>query len=169
MRSSRTRNTLIAALFALAAAIANAAPPDDGCALLTPAQANAVLGVAVGPGVHTIPNSTKSCTWAPASAAGGKSVSVRLKTADAFNQARKLIEQARALAKAEKDEDAMQLSMTPVTDIGADAYYSTDGAHTTLNVRKGTAAFEITVLGDFPNDELKAIEKTLALQVLPKL
>jgi hypothetical protein len=148
---------------------ASAVPPDDACSLLTPAQVSAVLGVSVGAGSHQTPKYLKTCTWTQPNAPmiGSKNVALSLKTVDAFKSTKTQIEQARALAKAEKSE--AQPDVTPISGIGEDAYYSTDGAHMSLSVKKGDVAFNVAVRGDFPSDQVKAMEKALALQILSKL
>lgn len=61
------------------------------------------------------------------------------------------------------------ITKTPVSGVGDDAYYiTTPGLGTGLNVKKGNSAFQIRVNG-FPVDQTKAMEKTLALDVLAKL
>jgi hypothetical protein len=65
---------------------------------------------------------------------------------------------------------AQGIIKTPVSGIGDDAYYTTaSGLGTNLSVRKGDVAFNIALHGDFPIDQIKAKEKTLALQILSKL
>jgi hypothetical protein len=88
---------------------------------------------------------------------------------DGFENAKKLLGQAKALAIEEKDEDAQRVARTPISGIGDDAYYSTDGVTTTLSVKKGDVAFDVGVYGDFPGDRVKAMAKTLALEILSKL
>ncbi len=164
----------IAAIFIVSAATApsaNAAPPDDACALLTQAQVSAALGVSVDPGTHLTPTSMKTCMWNEANAPmmGRKSVGVSLKTVDGYNSSKKLMEQTAAQMKAEKDADAGQLEVTPISGIGDDAYYASMGVHPNLSVKKGNVAINVEVFGDFPPDQVKAMEKTLALRILSKL
>lgn len=62
------------------------------------------------------------------------------------------------------------ITKTPVSGIGDDAYYVTaKGLGTTLNVKKGAVAFAVAVKGKFAVDEVKAMEKMLALEVIAKL
>jgi len=62
------------------------------------------------------------------------------------------------------------ITKTPVSGIGDDAYYVTaSGLGTALNVKKSAEAFSVSVKGKFTIDEVKAMEKTLALEVLAKL
>jgi hypothetical protein len=58
---------------------------------------------------------------------------------------------------------------TPLSGIGDDAYYvTTRGLGTGLDVKKGNCVFQIRVYG-FPEDQIKAMEKTLAQDALAKL
>ena len=56
----------------------------------------------------------------------------------------------------------------PAEGVGDDAYYVEDPAFTSVNVRKGTAAFEVHVRG-VPAAQLKPILKALAQQAASKL
>ena len=89
---------------AATALVANAAPPDDACALLTETQVGAVLGVSVGACSHATPTSLKLCSWAEANAPmmGRKSVRLALKTPAEFEGMKKLMAQARAMASRKK-------------------------------------------------------------------
>ena len=61
------------------------------------------------------------------------------------------------------------ITKTPVSGIGDDAVYgTTKGVATVLTVKKGDQVFVVRVIG-FSEDETKAKEKTLALDVLSKL
>jgi hypothetical protein len=150
---------------------ASAAPPDDACSLLTPAQVGAVLGVPVVPGTHLNSTDSKSCMWSQANAPamGRKSVAISLNTAEVYKNSKAVMERTQAAMKEEKDEDAGQLTITPVTGIGDEAYYGSMGTHPKLNVKKGNLSFSIEIFGDFPPDKSKAMEKTLAVQILSKI
>jgi hypothetical protein len=136
----------------LIAALLNIVVPSNGpassapvapCALLTQAQVNAALGVTAGPGQ----GSAKLCRWGEPGAAGArKAVVVTLQDAQAF-----------AFAKA------------PSSGIGDDAVYVTiTGVTSTLTVKKGDVYFEVHVYG-LADAETKAVEKTIALDVITKL
>lgn len=132
-----------------------AAPAVDPCSLLTPSQVGDVLGVSVGPGQKVAGN---LCHWsAPGQATGrnGKKVLLTLQDERAFTYAKMPVGHG--------------ITKTPVTGIGDDAVYgTTPGVGTTLAVKKGSVAFVVHVTG-FTDDEIKAKEKTLALEVLSKL
>lgn len=134
---------------------AYAAPPVDPCSLLTPSQVGDVLGVSVGPGQKV---AAKLCQWAAPGQTTGpklKKVLVTLQDERAFTYAKMPVGHG--------------ITKTPVTGIGDDAVYgTTPGVGTTLAVKKGTVAFVVHVTG-FTEDETKSKEKTLALEILPKL
>jgi len=137
---------------------AYAAPPKDACALLTSAQVSAVLGVTVGAGTPLTPTSTNLCHWGTANPTGKgpkKGLMLTLQNPLAF-----------AYAKMPAGHGIVKV---PVSGIGDDAVYGTSpGYPTVLTVKKGDVVFVVHVNG-FPDDEIKAKEKQLALDVLAKL
>ncbi len=146
----------------LIAALLNIVVPSNGpassapvapCALLTQAQVNAALGVTAGPGQ----GSAKLCRWGEPGAAGArKAVVVTLQDAQAF-----------AFAKA--PSSSTHTVKTPASGIGDDAVYVTiTGVTSTLTVKKGDVYFEVHVYG-LADAETKAVEKTIALDVITKL
>jgi hypothetical protein len=56
----------------------------------------------------------------------------------------------------------------PVGGVGDEAVFGTSKIATTLSVKKGGLVFVIAV-GGFPEEQTKAMEKALALDVLAKL
>ena len=159
------RKTILAA-FAFAAFMAGApscpaAPPDDPCALLTQDQVSAALGGTVGAPRRTS-TVLKACTWAQAG--GGSAVQVILRSADDHD---KMMKQTSAMAK----EDTA-ITVTSVSGLGDDAFYTTmsPGPHAILSVKKGNVAINVSVVSSqIPVEKQKAIEKTLAQQILAKL
>jgi hypothetical protein len=136
------------------AGLVYAAPPSDACSLLTADEASSVLGAMVGAGQHIV---QKICQWSAPRQAGGpaKRAMITLQNPDAFARAKMPIGQG--------------IIKSDVSGVGEDAVYVTaPGAPTTLSVKKGDAAFMVQVFG-FPDDQIKAKEKTLALDVLAKL
>lgn len=126
-----------------------AAPPKDACSLLTPAQVGAALGMQVGAGKALM---AKVCIWRGAS---GKRVTLDLIDLRGFAAAKTPIGNG--------------IIKTATRGIGDDAVYvSSRGMPITLTVKKGDSAFTLIVYG-FPDDQTKAKEKTLALDVLAKL
>jgi hypothetical protein len=148
------------ALFAAAVQSANAAPPSDACSLLTEAQVSDILGIAVVAGQHLPPNNSSICAWGQ-QGPGGKRVVVSIYTqmgsrtpTDRFNTAKTTVE---------------SITKTPVSGVGDDAVsVTTPGVGTGLIFRKGPSAFDVRIYG-FPLDEIKAREKTLALDLIAKL
>ena len=81
--------TVIAAIFIAGAAmtpLANAAPTDDACSVVTPAQIGAAVNVPVGAGTFETPTFKKMCTWNTTSSAtpGVKYVTLMLEGLDAY-------------------------------------------------------------------------------------
>jgi hypothetical protein len=146
---------MIAAFFALATVSVHTtygAPPTDACALVTPAQVSAVLGVKIGPGERVVPTSPKLCGYGGAGAA--RRVVVAIINVSMFTHEKTPLDGI-------KEEIA--------TGIGDEAHYmTTPGFGTGLSVKKGDFAFKVRVYG-FPLEQIKDKEKTLALKVLAKL
>jgi hypothetical protein len=166
---------LIVAVFMFGAATepsASAAPNDDACLLVTQSQLSADMGVSMAAGTHVTPEYVKTCTWAPT---GGptkdlKYVTVSFEDAGAYQSGKMLMQQMQTMMKMKKDEEAGQLANASAGGIGDDAYYtSMGGGYTGLIVKKGNVAFKIAIYGNLPMEKKKALEKTLALQVISKL
>jgi hypothetical protein len=99
---------------------------------------------------------------------GVKSVTLSLQPGSSFASAKMFMEQAQTMAKNEKG--AAQFSNTSVNGIGNDAFYTSMGTdYTALLVKKGDIVFKVAMYGDLPSEKKKAVEKTLALQVVSKL
>jgi hypothetical protein len=167
--TSKFRLVLIAfAAFILAAPHTTfAAPPADPCSLLTPAQVTAALGVPVAVGKDS---DSRECHWLPP---GANALLARkqarlhivgsvgsLTPVDQFNIMKRPVPFNNRIVK------------TPVSGLGDDAVYIAGpgnmGTGTSLTVKKGSFVFQIRVYG-FTLEQTKAIEKTLALNVLAKL
>jgi hypothetical protein len=131
------------------------AAPKDPCSLLTPEQVSAVLGSKVEAGKALGP---KMCQWLVANqpnSLAGKKAAVTLQDLRGFNYAKMPLNDSR-------------ITKTPVSGIGDEAVQGTTvGKVTTLSVRKGDTAFTVHVTG-FPIDQAETMEKSLALQILPK-
>jgi hypothetical protein len=157
-------------LFAAIAAPPASAAPDDACSLLTQAQVTSVVGVAVGAGEHVMPTYLKTCTWTATGAAQGiKYVTLSLQAANSFGAAKNMMEQMQAMQTA-KGKNANQLTNSSASGIGDDAFYTSMGSkYTGLLVKKGDVAFKVAIYGEMPTEKTKALEKSLALQVLSKL
>jgi hypothetical protein len=141
-------------IFALATARrAQAAPPTNACSLLTTVQINAALGASTGASRSL---TSKLCQWGSPDIAG-KKLGVMLTLQD-----------TRAFAYA-KMPVGNGITKVPVSGIGDDAVYGkSPGYATVLSVKKGDMVFTVHVSG-FPDEQIKAKEKALALDVVAKL
>lgn len=151
---------VIAAVLTLAstaAPSANAAPQDDACALLTPAQVSAVAGVPMKDGQYVTPTKKETCTWL-ATKAAEKSTKIVTLFLEGLN-----------IFQAGKTPHVNSVIVTPVSGLGDEAYYVTISTNVVLNVKKGNIEFRVSVYADLPVEAKQAIEKTLAQQVLSKL
>jgi hypothetical protein len=151
-----------AAMFIMGGVVApsaKAAPTDDACSLLTQAQVSAASPVSVGAGTYTTPTFKKTCTWSTSGddAKTVQSVTLLLQTTDAFEFGKKL-------------GGAKNASITAVSGVGDDAYYLVVANAVSLIVKKGNAAFKVTVnAGGMSVEKKEVIEKTLAMLVLSKV
>lgn len=139
--------------------VASAAPPTDACSLLTTAQVSAVLGVTAETAKPLAPTITKVCHWGASGTAGKgssrKGVMLTLQDPKAFAYAKMPVGNG--------------ITKVDVSGVGDDAVYgTTPGFPTVLTVKKGDVVFVVHVNG-FTDDEIKAKEKTLALDVLARL
>jgi hypothetical protein len=126
---------------------------------------SAVLGVSVAAGQRVMPKSPAICGWEVPSETSPdrKRVVLSIYTQigsltpiDRFNNAKKPI----AVKGVTKE---------PVSGVGDDAVsVTTSGFGTDLIFKKGASAFDVRVYG-FPLDQVKAREKTLALDIIAKL
>ena len=140
-----------AAALAVTAGAAAAQAPKPPCTLLTPAQVAAALGVKdVAAGA---PIGKTGCSW---QAQGGARGMVTLSFWDP------------AGFPAMKTP-LPNVTKVPAPGIGDDALYSTIGEFTTLSVKKGGAVFLVKAYGVPDQAKQKAIEKTLAGDVIAKL
>lgn len=143
--------------------VVQSAAPTDACALLTPAQVSAVLGVTVGAGQRVTPTNGLICGWAQPSDTShtGKRVVLSI-----YGQ---LGTRSPADRFATAKTPVPGVEKTPVAGVGDDAFYSTtSGLGTGLVFKKGESAFDLHVYG-FPVEEIKAKEKMLAADVLGKV
>jgi hypothetical protein len=164
MRSHGVVAAVIAAVFIIRPATSlRAAEGSNACSLLTQARVSAVLGVPVGAGAPIGPGTASPCGWAQPgdTSHSGKRVVLdlfgpmgRLTPVDRFNNAKTPVK---------------GITKTPAAGIGDDAYYiTTSGFGTGLSVKKGSSVFQIRVYG-FAVEQIQAMEKTLAQDVLAKL
>lgn len=138
---------------AAATPLANAAPPDDACSLLTSAQVGAALGVPVGAGTYVTPTFKKTCTWNAATSGGGI-VTLNLQSLDQYEAAKKSASYGNSVAA------------TSIGGLGDEAYYFGTDALVSLIAKKGSVAIKVAVYAHIPVEKRQAAEKTLASQVL---
>jgi hypothetical protein len=143
---------------------AYAAPTDNACSLLTPAQVSAVLGISAGAGQplglnipgRPAPTVSKVCGWnvAGSTTPSEKRVVLTIITVRSFTVGKTPFK---------------GITKEPVGGVGDDAYFvTTPGFGTGLDVLKGNSALQIRVYG-FSLDQIKAMEKTLAQDALARL
>jgi hypothetical protein len=133
------------------------AAPLDPCTLLTSAQASAALGATVPAGKPLAPT---VCEWREEGKVGTAALrlDITVITPERFAQTK----------------SATVGTVTNVSGVGNDAYYSTipSGAtiSTGLSVKKGDTAVVIRVMGGHKAvEEYQAKEKAVAQTILPKL
>jgi hypothetical protein len=127
----------------------------DSCAVLTPAEISATLGIPIDPGRHALASSNIMCSWYQTGATG--------------EDARKLVLNFTSLPSFQKEKDATTVTITPAPGIGDDAFYVTTDLGTSLYIRKGNTAITFSVHEKLPSSKLMAEEKTLGLDAAPRL
>jgi hypothetical protein len=159
MSSKITIAAAIAAILILATAVApslNAQSSSDACSLLTQAQVKAALTVPVNAGTST--PDKKVCTWnvSTPTAKGLKFVTLYLEDMSVYQSGK---------------QGRPPMVVTPVSNVGDDAYYSTMGAFVLLHVKKGGVAFRVSLYAgtDVPMEKKQDMEKALALQIASEL
>lgn len=134
----------------------SAAPPTDACSLLTPAQVSAVLGFSAKPG-HPGIHDTTTCVWplenfSKMGSKDTKLVQVHILSSQDWAKIAPLVR-----------------AFGTVKGVGDAAVYSPGNSlPIPLYVKKGNSEFTVFMLG-FPPEQVKAKEKTLALDVLKSL
>jgi hypothetical protein len=133
-------------------------PVTDACAVLTPSEISAVIGVPIDPGKHTIASSTIMCSWFMTGGTGEAAV--------------KLVLNFTSLASFEKEKNAKSpnITLTPTSGIGDEAFYVTTEFGTSLYVRKGSTAIAFSIHDKtLPTDRLMAKEKVLGLKAATRI
>lgn len=144
---STAARSLIAIGTIWAFAPAHGAPAPDPCSLLTPAQVGVALGTSVGTGNQLAPT---VCMWGKLP----KRVTITLHQPQEF-----------AALKAPVGNGITKVA---VGGVGDEAVSGTSSLATTLSVKKGAVVFVVTVSG-FPAEQIKTLEKALALDIAAKL
>jgi len=142
-----------------------AAPPANPCSLLTSAQVSAALGVPVGAGKQ---EGQLDCEWDQPGWTMVRGVRLLLHILGPVGS----LTPAQRFNTIKMPLPVKGITKTPLSGVGDDAVYVIRGASAPeLTVKKGNSVFQIRVQG-FPRNQtnqIKAKEKTLALNVLAKL
>jgi hypothetical protein len=135
-----------------------AAPTTDACAVLTPSEISAVIGVPIDPGKHNIASSTIMCSWFMTGVTGEAAV--------------KIVLNFTSLASFEREKNAKSphIILTPTSGIGDEAFYVTTEFGTSLYVKKGSTAIAFSIHDKtLPTDQLMAKEKVLGLKATARI
>jgi hypothetical protein len=148
-------------LFAFQSSLASAAG-RDACSFLSQNSISAILGIAIDAGRNIGP-STALCGWGEPNDPNHSGKHVLLTIYRAVGK----------ISPVERFENGKMpiqgIDKTPVSALGDDAYYiDTPGFGVGLNVKKGNFAFQVKLFG-FSPEMTKALEKSLAQEVLTKL
>ena len=133
-------------------------PVTDSCAVLTPAEISAVIGVPIDPGKHNIASSTIMCSWFMTGVPGEAGV--------------RLVLNFTSLASFQKEKNATSsnITLTPASGIGDEAFYVTTEFGTSLYIRKGSTAIAFSIHDKtLPADQLMAKEKILGLKAATRI
>ena len=146
----------IGLLISASVVVAHAAPPGDACSLLNAAQVSAALGSAVSDGQAV---GRKLCMWkATATAKNGSTPRVALTIGD-----------AQKFAYAKMPLPDAKITKAPLSGVGDEAVYGTTaGQLASINVKKGSSYFAISVNG-VSMDKTQALVTQLAKEALAKL
>ncbi len=132
-----------------------AAPVSDACEVLTPAEIGAVLGVSIDPGKHMA--GKVMCAWAQTGQTG--EIGTKL---DAPLRAEPYFQKEKAASG--------NVTVTPVSGIGDEAFYVTSEFGTSLFVRKGDTAIDFSIRDkSLPKNDLMAKERALGLKAAERL
>ena len=131
------------------------APVTDACAVLTPAEVSAVVGVPIDPGQQFSKTSTILCGWAKTGVTDDSEVVLNFTTPDYF----------------EKERDPHpRITMTPAPGIGDDAYYITSQFGTSLFIKKGSTVIGFSIRDKtIPSAQLMEKERALGLKAATRL
>ena len=162
MRAQTAMSLLAIATLAFAIAAvpsANAAPPNDACALVTQAQMSAALGVSVAAGTHATPTFVQTCTWNPSKGATKVVRYATVSIQDASGYARSKMVAQQMQAAMNKKGSGINVATNSASGIGDDAYYTSMGTgYTGLLLKKGNVALKIAIYGEMPVDKKIAAE-----------
>ena len=136
-----------------------AAGASDACSLLTPAGVGKVLGVTVTAGKSGLPY----CDWDQAGNTKPDRKRASLQIVQPKGKRTPVDQFANPMPP------SPGVTKLPLSGVGDDSYYmSSEASGTYLLVKKGSTVFRVRVFG-VTTDQAKAMEKTLAQDVVGKL
>ena len=159
MKSASRLPIVLGAFVALLVIPQHVAALDSGkdpCSLFTQEQVSTALSVKATPGKRVV---ATLCAWEVLGQSSGihtKKLTLGLLNAAAWEQTKSLREQIR------------EFKRTPVSGVGDEAVFSTNGVICTLQVKKGSVVLDMHLYG-FSPDQAREIEIGLAREALPKL
>jgi len=160
---SRTMIGLLVGLIVLLSACrssapkAAAAPVTDACQVLTPAEIGGVLGMSIDPGKHIPASSKAMCGWTQSGQTGEAATKLMLHFA------------TQPYFQKEKAASG-NVTVTPASGIGDEAFYVTSEFGTSLFVSKGNTAIDFSIRDkSLPQNDVMAKEKELGLKAAARL
>jgi hypothetical protein len=134
-----------------------AVPVSDACEVLTPAEIGGVLGMSIDPGKHIPASSKVMCGWTQAGQTGEAATKLMLNFANpSYFQKEKMA--------------SGNVTVTPVSGIGEEAFYVTSEFGTSLFVRKGDTAIGFSIRDkSLPKNDVMAKERELGMKAVERL
>jgi hypothetical protein len=132
-------------------------PVTDSCAVLTPSEISAALGIPIDPGKHTLPSSSIMCDWSQTGLTGDKAV--------------KLVLNFSSVAAFNREKGATgDVHVTPAPGIGDEAVYVTSEFGTSLLLRKGDTSIGFSFHNlRLPAAQTMAKERALGLAAAARM
>lgn len=132
--------------FTMACGSARAAT-DDACSLVTQAEVSSALGSPVQAGTYVMPTFKNTCTWKYGT--NTESVTLNIMSQTMFDASHK--------------NSMGLLEVEPVSGVGDEAYYVTQGGMTKTLARKGSAGIKVQIYSkSLGKDQVEAKEKAIA-------
>jgi hypothetical protein len=123
------------------------AATDDACALVTQAEVTTALGAPVKAGTYVMPTFKNTCTWKYGTST--ESVTLNIMSQTMFDASHK--------------NSFGLLQVVPVSGVGDEAYYVTQGELTKTIARKGSVGIKVEIYSKSLNkDQVEAKEKAIA-------
>lgn len=122
------------------------------------AQVSAAVAFPVPAGTHVTPTFVKTCTWTGTNSTDVQFVTLYLQTAAAYDGGKQMANQMAAAGASVKS-----------AGVGDDGYYFVEGSQVSLQVKKGSFAFKVSVYKKIPVAQKESMELALAKEVLSKI